>query len=160
MIPADDFEHGRVDLAVGCQHARLFQAQGSAPAVGGFSSGFLDEEATGGEVPGGEQVFEEAGEPAQADPAEVERGAAHSPDSVDFGADQVAHCFQGGLHQGAPVVGEAAGQHRLVELVVVVHVDRQAVEVGPLAPDGPIPVVEQRVDHHPHLGHSVSVVGD
>ncbi len=160
MVGADDAERVVVQEAVGGEEAGDGQRQGLAPGGGDAPAGFLDEQAAGGEIPGGELVFKERAEEAGADHAEVERGRAEAADAVDVLAEQVADRPQGRLHHRAPVVVEADAEEHLVQPRLLADPHALAVVEGPLAPDGGVPVLGRGVDDDPADRFPRAVVRD
>ena len=144
MMLGDDGQDGLVKQPVAGQDARLGDRQRLAATGCHLAARLLDEEAAGGEVPGGKLVLEEGAEGSQADIRQVERGGPHAADAVDVAVQQVADGVQGRLHHRAAVVIVAEADQDLVEPVVLGDPDRLAIVIGPLSAGRDEPVVAGR----------------
>src|SRR4051794_10856044 len=115
MMSQDNLQGLLMKRSIRGQDTRLRQRQSAAASRGDASSGFLDEEAAGGEIPGRKGVLEVNPEEACPHHHEVERGGPEPADAVDLATLEIADRGKSGLHHGVPIVIEADADEGLVQ---------------------------------------------
>ncbi len=157
---SDNGQDGLVQSPVRGQHAGNGQFQRGSQAVGHPTSGFLDEESAGGEVPRGELVLEEGPELSATDHAEVEGGRAKSSNPVDVLSEQRGDGTKSRLHHRTAIVIKSNANHGLIETIVVSDPNRPAVLERPLSSDCSEPITTDGTEDDATLSDSIAMVGD